>query len=287
MTAVFDRVVVADWSSAAAPSPPRESADAIWIGVSDAGGTTARYCRTRAEAETVLRELIANQPTGARLLIGFDFPMGYPAGFAARLTGSAQARAVWNWLARHIRDDGRNANNRFAVADAINWRLGGRGPFWGRPAGAGLAFLPARKEVDYAALGLNERRQVEQLVPGAQPVWKCYTTGSVGGQALVGLPLIDRLAALPGVAVWPFDPPGSPVVLAEVYPSLLRRPVRAAGDPIRDRAQVSLLSRALFRLSRDGGLQALLDAPRPPAAAEEGWILGAGHVAALEAALCA
>ena len=56
-------------------------------------------------------------------------------------------------------------------------------------------------------------------------------------------------------------------------------------DPaaIKDEAQVRLLSRALFTLSQQGQLARLFDTPA--IAREEGWILGAGHVAALEAAL--
>jgi molybdopterin-guanine dinucleotide biosynthesis protein B len=53
---------------------------------------------------------------------------------------------------------------------------------------------------------------------------------------------------------------------------------------IKDAAQVTLLARALFRLSAQGGLAPLLTPPNLPEIAEEGWILGAGHAAALLAA---
>ena len=59
----------------------------------------------------------------------------------------------------------------------------------------------------------------------------------------------------------------------------LARAVAADGAPVRDEAQVRLLSRALSRVD----LAPLLMVPE--VAREEGWILGAGHVAALEAAL--
>ena len=274
----FDSVAVVDWSAASALSPARPSADAIWIG--QAGGES-RYFRGRALAEAALRALIAQeQAAGRRLLIGFDFPFGYPAGFAARLTGVARAQAVWAWLAARIADGPDNRNNRFAVAAAINRQMGGGGPFWGCPAGLDLPGLPAVKSVDYAALGLPERRAVERQVPRAQPVWKLYTTGAAGSQALMGLPMIHRLAALPGVAVWPFEAlDGATVVLGEVYPSLLARAVAADGAPVRDEAQVRLLARALARAD----LAPMLAVP--DVAREEGWILGAGHVDALEAAL--
>lgn len=277
----FPHVAVVDWSAASQPSPAREAADAIWIGICGPDGETTQYHRTRAGAEAALTALCA---TG-RWLIGFDFPMGYPAGFAARLTGHAAASAVWHWLADQISDGPDNRNNRFAIAAAINRQFGG-GPFWGRPATLDLPDLPPRKTVDYARLGLPERRRVEQAVPRAQPVWKLFTTGSVGSQSLMGLPMIARLAARPGISVWPFHPPAR-VVLTEVYPSLLGHRITEAmaqGETIKDRAQVRLLASALWQLSHSGQLAALLaDAP-DSVRQEEGWILGAGHAAALQRA---
>jgi molybdopterin-guanine dinucleotide biosynthesis adapter protein len=277
----FDTVAIVDWSATNGPSPAKPTADAIWIGTARVTGTEAQYVRTRAEAEAHLAALMeAETRAGRRLLIGFDFPMGYPAGFAARLTGQPDPRAVWRWLADHITDDG-NRNNRFHVAAAINARLGG-GPFWGRPSSLPLAHLPERKTVDYTALALPERRAVERTVPRAQPVWKLFTTGSVGSQALMGLPMIHRLSQHPGTAVWPFDPLiGAQAVLAEVYPSLLASLVLQQ-EGIKDRAQVLLLARALHTLSAQGRLGPLLT--DIPDSAEEGWILGAGHEAALVSA---
>jgi molybdopterin-guanine dinucleotide biosynthesis protein B len=274
-------VTVVDWSAASRPTPARPSADAIWIATAEGEGPELlSYHRTRAAAEAHLATLVSQ---GGRHLIGFDFPMGYPQGMAARLTGQASAHAVHGWLAHHLRDVADNANNRWDVAAEMNRRLGRglTGPFWGRPASVALPDLPARKLADHAALGLAERRAAEGLVRSAQPVWKLYTTGSVGSQTLTGLPVIHRL----GLPVWPFDPPG-PMMVAEVYPSLLAAEVAAAMTPdgVKDALQVRLLARALWRLSARGGLGALL-AATGPAAAEEGWILGAGHVPALRAAL--
>ncbi len=284
------RVLVLDWSAAAAPSPARPSADAVWIGEAGPEGVRADYRRTRAAAMADLRARIeAALAAGARLLIGADFAFGYPAGFAAALTGQARALALWPWLAARIEDGPDNTNNRFEVADAINARFPGTGPFWGRPAGRDLPNLPARG-TDRSFRWVPERRQAERCVPAAQPVWKLYTTGAVGSQALLGIPALERLRQdFPGrIAVWPFEPISAPVVLAEVYPSLLRGPVRAAAaaGEIADRAQVRLLAAALWRLSRDGGLAALM-APAVPAAvlAEEGWILGADAGERLAAAL--
>ncbi len=280
----FDAVIVVDWSSASSPSPVRPSGNAIWIGEAGPGGEESRYCRTRTEAEAEIgRRIDRLRSAGRRVLVGFDFPQGYPAGFATRLTGVPSAQSIWAWIAKRLTDGPDNKNTRFQLADGINARFGGRGPFWGRPGQYDLPHLPARKHVDYPALGLAERRTVETLVPRAQPVWKLYTTGSVGAQALTGMPVIHRLSQRPDTSVWPFEGPDRPVVLAEVYPSLLAAEVRADPGPITDETQVRLLSRALLRASKRGQLAQMLDVPG--IAREEGWILGAGHVASLREVL--
>ena len=159
------------------------------------------------------------------MLAGFDFPFGYPRGLAEALTGRADGLALWALLAAQVRDAPDNANNRFAVAAALNARLGG-GPFWGRPSGMPLPDLPERRR----AHAFPEGRLVEQRVRSAHSPWKLYTAGSVGGQMLTGLPALERLRRDPrlaGIAVWPFETgltlPEAPIVLAEVYPSLLAR----------------------------------------------------------------
>lgn len=283
----FDRVIIADWSAANVPSPLRPSPDAIWLGLADKDGLhPPHYHRTRASAEAMLRgQITAAQAAGQRLLIGCDFPFGYPQGFALALTGSAKARAIWDYLAAHIRDGADNANNRFDLANAINARFG-NGPFWGRPAAHVLPHLPARKAVDYTGLPFAERRVIEQHIPRAQPVWKLFTTGSVGSQSLMGLPMIARLAQMDGVSVWPFDQDLTDVVLAEVYPSLLDPVVAqrmAAGGQIKDAVQVQVLAAALLAQA-PAVWQEMLALP-DPAAREEGWILGWGFAPRLMGAL--
>ena len=63
---------------------------------------------------------------GRRLLIGFDFPFGYPAGTAARLGLRGLAwRNLWQTLEDRIADGKDNRNNRFDVAESLN-----RGDDW-------------------------------------------------------------------------------------------------------------------------------------------------------------
>ncbi len=283
----FDTVIVVDWSASAAPSPARPSPDAIWIGVASARGEFTTYHRTRAAAECAVAAILdAEAQAGRRVLAGFDFPFGYPHGFAEMLTGTPGAAAVWHWLADHISDDANNRNTRFALAAAINRRFPAPGPFWGRPRSQPHPDLSETKPTAYSTPA--ERRRVEKVVPRAQPVWKLFTTGSVGSQALTGLPMIARLSQRPGTTVWPFAAPDGPLVLAEVYPSLLDAEVRAAGHPgsIKDELQVRLLARAMHHLAQTGGLDQLLaDVPDWPGRADEGWILGAGQTETLRGAL--
>ena len=282
----FDRVIVVDWSGRAAPSPRRESKDAIWIGQCDSAGESQSYHRTRTEAEAFLHAQLAE---GGRQLVGFDFPMGYPSGFAERLTGTASARALHGWLARRINDGPDNLNNRFEIAAAINQALGGAGPFWGCPKGRPRPYLPSLKTVDYIALGLAEKRRVERENPRAKPVWQLLGAGSVGSQALLGIPVVHRLARAFGAAIWPFEPL-SALTFAEVYPSdayaarlWAALDTETGPDALLTRAESDLMAIEEQLAEVTDRLAPLLAVP--PEAAEEGWILGAGQADLLAGAL--
>lgn len=286
----FDRVIVADWSAANMPTSPTNLANSIWLGCHDAEGGAEWHHRTRATAESQLITLIDTaQAAGQRLLIGCDFAFAYPKGFAARLIGKPDPRGLWRWLDDAITDHPTNKNNRFDVAAQINAAFPeGPGPFWSHPINQHYGGLPFKKlGIDYAALGIAEFRAAEAAAKGAKSPFMLFNPGSVGSQSLLGLPMIHRLAARPGVAVWPFDDiTDAPIVLAEVYPSLIAGPVAIEANGFtcsRDQAQVRLLSRALWRLSLAERLSPLLRAP--PIAAEEGWILGANDPALLAEAL--
>ncbi|MGY6645104.1 MAG: molybdopterin-binding protein [Salinarimonas sp.] len=280
----FDRVVIVDWSASARRMPARPRADAIWIGISDmAGDREPLYCRSRAEAMATIEALCEEAlATGERLLIGFDFPLGYPRGLAEALTGRAEALALWEWLAGQINDGDDNANNRFDIAAAINRRFPGIGPFWGRPASRALPDLPERGLLRDGH-GLPERRLVEERVPRAQPCWKLFTTGSVGSQALLGIPRLQTLRErfADALTVWPFEKRDAPITLAEIYPSLLdgavNRVLARDPDAIKDAVQVRLLAATLMAHARDA-LPAAMRATDASEAVlrEEGWILGVG-----------
>ncbi|WP_319823968.1 molybdopterin-binding protein [Thalassovita sp.] len=276
----FDRVAILDWSAA---STPKTGADSVWLALAGAGGVTTSNPPTRGEAEAELKATIqASLDAGERLLLGCDFSLGFPVGFAERLTGQGRAQAVWEWLAQHVHDGDDNRHSLREVAGRINQLFPDQGPFWGNGAKNEVAHLSRTKPARSATL--NEFRLTEKearaLKLSPKSCWQLAGAGAVGAQTLVGLPMLSRFRQAFGrhMAVWPFQNPDAPIVVAEVYPSMLTAEVAAlqAGQPgmIKDEAQVRVLASALLSLSEGGELDALFQDDLPVVAREEGWILG-------------
>ena len=308
---LFHTHIVVDWSARSKPSPAKPTKDSIWWAVGpprpEAVSSWRRrdYARTRHEAlDRTSPKLIADElDAGRRVLVGFDFPFGYPAGVARHLTGRASALALRDWLAARIEDAPDNANNRYDVAAAINAAYPGLGPFWGRPSTWDYPTIPVKASArTHGEAHPAERRIADHRAMGAKTVWQLAYAGSVGSQMLLGLPALKRLATDPRIggraAIWPFQTglrtPEAPAVIAEVYPSLLREEVRARrrDGEILDAAQVRVNADAFARLDAAGGLAPLFAAAPGLSAAErrlieteEAWILGLGHEEALKRAL--
>jgi len=280
MTA-FDTFVVVDWS-AGKRAPKRPSKDAIWIGIVQAGAELDPiYCRSRIEAEAWLSEFIADEAkAGRRVLIGFDFPFGYPSGFVRQVTGSDDPLIFWDWLESRITDTEAGENNRFEVAETLNRCFEGPGPFWGKP------FEGRWPEVPYRKAGITyrehaERRQADLAAKTSSSCFQLFFNPTVGSQILMGLPMLSRLRRRHGVKVWPFENWSvAGTVLVEIWPGLIEAAVKELGtDEIRDSAQVRLLARAMAGLSAELLSAMLTDIG--DAASEEAWILGAGRNAEL------
>jgi hypothetical protein len=307
---LFDAYVFVDWSGRNAPSPARPQPDTIWVAEYARGDAAPceTYCPTRQTAtDYVFGVLCRHVLAGRRILVGFDFPYGYPAGLAAALGLDSQQPAwlaTWTELTERIRDAPDNRSNRFQVAADLNARLGDAtpGPFWGCPAAARAATLrPTSPGFDYPLDGgrtLARLRLADRRVPGVQEVWKLMGAGSVGSQALLGIPRVHWLRQHPDLRavsrVWPFEtgftpspaPAAGPFILhAEVWPGILPADEVAAeiaiSGAIRDQAQVRLLCRWAADLDAVGQLGRHFDRPDDLQAAalgpildEEGWILG-------------
>ena len=299
MPRLFSAYVIVDWSAAAKPTT---GADSIWIGVLKRDirfrmAFESFNPSTRAEAETRLNAILDDRKKrGERVLLGFDFPLGFPRGFSAALSlpGDEPWRAVWDQLNKMVKDKHDNLNNRFGVGSEINRRMtGGPFPFWGCPPKDTLTTLQPKRSRQHGEGDLPEFRHADLAAKGAASIWKLYYNGSVGGQAILGIPFVRRqkLNRGDGLRAWPFetgfkalteaDLDGVEVVVAEVYPSLLK-PAVAPGE-IKDLAQVRTTAEHFARLDEAGKLGAVFAAPKGTdaqviidAEREEGWILGAG-----------
>ncbi len=294
---IFDACIIVDWSAAARPV---QGADSIWISCLErrSDGVVPVLLAnppTRAEAVARLADLLSDLISRDRVtLVGFDFAFGYPQGFAGRLRADAPDwRAVWKELAARIRDEDDNANNRFAVAAALNEKLSGRPfPFWGCPAGAETAQLTARKPDGYGD-DLAEYRLTDRVTHGPKSVWQLAYAGSVGSQSLLGIARLFQLRHHPWLAdvtrIWPFETglgslsrpgPGEwRVLIAEVYPSMLA--TAPAHGEVRDARQVQALAAHFADADAQGRLAPLFAGPadltaeqRRAVEREEGWTLG-------------
>lgn len=291
----FDAYVMVDWS---ASSKPKTGPDSIWwVAQEWVDGALvsqgARNPSTRALAEHELRSYLrAAVAAGKSVLGGFDFPYGYPGGFARALgLRGAPWRATWERVSSLIRDEqARGENNRFLVAGQLNQNLGRSGPFWGHPAGRVVPGLTPTKPPPHPLL--PEFRVTERATRGPKSAWQLSGAGSVGGQVLLGLPTLLRLigdeALAPVSQVWPFETgPLLPerkqgearIVHAEIYPSLL--PVHPAPGQVKDEAQVIGLARWFAEKDASEELPDYFGAPwrrssseRSRILEEEGWILG-------------
>lgn len=297
---LFDSYVMVDWS---ARSKPAIGKDSIWIasGHRDQGDLlpiSAANPATRHIAAAQLRaELTAAVRDGRRVLVGCDFSYGYPRGFAGRLgLGASRWGAVWRHLSEAIDDDEGNANNRFEVAADLNRRCAvAGGPFWGHD-GKDYGQHLSRYGTDWTTCELPRLRLTEAAM-GPQTVqesWKLFGAGSVGSQALLGIPRVSRLRWDKELAahsvVWPFETgfsserllAGGPLIVhVEIWPGLL-------GDldvrgRVPDQAQVEEMVRRLADVDDRGRLRQWFEPPASLSAddltscvAEEGWIFGTG-----------
>lgn len=296
----FDAYWMIDWS---ANSKPKGGNDSIWCAQAhwqeDALCITSTNFRTRDALAEQLHTLLGGEFRDARVLIGFDFPFGFPRGFAGALghRGAAQDawRTIWTHLERHTRDDQRNANNRFDVAAAINAQVtGGFGPFYGHPwKGEIRSNNLSKNQVGFfvypretlCGTQLAREREVDRRAKTSSTPWFLYGGGNtVGSQALVGIPRVARLRAQHGDArIWPFEtgarlPSRSEarVVLAEIYPSLFYTRDKSKSG-VHDLEQVVATARAVAAHDASGTVEELFAAPGSDEGVlhEEGWILGA------------
>ena len=294
---LFDAYLMVDWS---ANSEPKSGADSVWYCLLEPVEDRLLTInpRTRQHAfEEIQEQLVDLVGRGRRALIGFDFPYGFPQGTGERLgfSGAPAWRVMWDELSLLIEDGADNRNNRFAVAADVNGGMTtGPAPFWGCPPNQSGPFLHATKPKPWPD-EIPQFRWADRAVTGLKSMWQLYGAGSVGSQALLGIPRLAALRDDPALRavshVWPFEsggvappvpPSGTPFLLhAEIYPSLVPP---SPFEAVKDAAQVRALAEHFARQDDEGDLGALFElsalSPELQQAAigEEGWILGARAV---------
>lgn len=292
MARLFDAYAMVDWSAAGSP---KLGADSIWYAIVTADGRPHKLenVATRAAATEKLCAVFSEMlDAGLRILAGFDFPFGFPAGTAARLgLEGTPWRALWQTLSESLVDGADNANNRFDVAESLNRRLSGEAfPFWGNVREEDRPYLRRRGRRAHGPNDLRERRFCDRRLPRTQPVWKLAGVGAAGSQALTGIPRVLQIRSDPRLVsrteIWPFETglrfdSRAKLVLAEIYPSQI------TAEPIpnypKDAAQVVAMAGHLAaRDARESleilffGDPSLTDPERRIVEREEAWILGAG-----------
>jgi hypothetical protein len=296
MSRLFQAYVAVDWSAAAKPVT---GPDSIWIGVFKRNvrfhlAFEAHNPATRADAlkqlSAILDDLARKRE---RTLVGFDFPFGFPRGTAAALKlGDPAWRAMMDFLSKEVKDKPDNANNRFQVGAKMNRLMTGEAfPFWGCPARDEQTMLSAKRPREHREGDLPEFRYADAALKGASSIWKLYYQGSVGGQAMTGIPVLAQLKKARGDAlkIWPYETGWKPltianlegveIVAAEVYPSV--QPVKPTAGQAKDEAQVQACVERWAALDEKGKLAALFgpakeDPRREMIEQEEGWTLEAG-----------
>ena len=295
MSRLFNAYVVVRWSAASKASA---GADSVQIGlvrrdVRFRNAYEAHAAPTRAEGEKRLVSLLDDLgKRGEKALLALDFPLGFPRGLAAGLKLQGEPwQAVWTQLDKMVKDKADNTNNRFGVGAEINRRLtGGPFPFWGCPPRDALTTIQPKRQREHGDGDLPERRLTEERAKGAPSIWKLYYNGSIGGHAILGIPMVRRLKQKYGAAmqVWPFetgwrtlapaDLDGVKIIAAEVFTG--QAETKAATGETKDQAELRAAAEQLARLDETGKLAALFDRPKglqdaeaEVARGEEGWIL--------------
>ncbi|MEM1086419.1 MAG: hypothetical protein AAGH90_01720 [Pseudomonadota bacterium] len=302
MPRLFDAYIIVDWS---ASSKPKTGKDSIWVGIRARDARlkfqfTSVNPKTRLDARTFIRDMAKKLiARGDKVLIGFDFALGYPAGTAQAAGLTIDGQAPWAAMHAHLsskvkeKDD--NSNARFALAAGLNYALTkGPHPFWGVPKTQAVSTLAMKKGDFASARSLSEHREAERWVKAnfkATPksVWQLMGAGSVGSQALLGIPSVQYLKReIEGAQIWPFETgfraldeealDGVTCVLSEVYPSTLK--VTPKSGETLDQAQVRTLAEHLETLDSAGKLGARFGPPNSldtgkidQIEREEGWIL--------------
>lgn len=305
MARLFDAYIIAKWTAAEGKKFGEQT---LWIGVAKRDVRFRLYTEThnvgtRAEGEALLESLLAeHRKRGDRVLVGFDFDFGFPAGTSALLKLEGRPwDAMGKFLSSNVVDKADNTNNRYQVAAKMNRLMTDQPwPFWGAPASQAQRWLTSTKPPEGSGSDIPEYRLTEQaarqLKLPAHSVWQMHGAGAIGGLTLVGVPMLRRLLDKLGTsaAIWPFgtgwrelgedDVAPLSALVVEVWPAMFKATRQVSAEGVKEfktQAEVRAAAEAIAIMDDEGKLQKSF---APPASAtpemidkvenEEGWILG-------------
>lgn len=260
MTGTFDLAIGIDYSGAETPegrlpglqlygAPAGREAEAV-------RPEDGRHWSRRALAQW-LRERILS---GRRVVIGIDHGFSFPASYFRRL-GLTDWPAFLDDFAAHWPTDRAGVT----VRDVRDGRAIG--------AAGGVRDRTGRHD---------EFRLCERWTASAKSVFQFDVQGSVASSTHAGLPWLRwlRRECGPRLFWWPFDgwtPPDGVSVIAEAYPTLVRRRY-ARADRTADAQDAYAVAQWLRDMDDRRAMHRYWDPPLVPServtAAMEGWILG-------------
>jgi hypothetical protein len=185
------RLVAVDWSG-----DRNNDRRKIWLAEANRHGLT-RLENGRGRLD-LARLVIDESKRDHRLIIGFDFAFSFPRWFCEGIDAN-HAVDVW---AR-------------AALEGEAWLRSCAAPFWGRPG--------TRCPQEGRRFRTTEEDLARSLGIRPKSVFQVGGAGAVGTGSIRGMPILKLLHEA-GFAVWPFDPPGRPLVV-EIYPRALTGPV--------------------------------------------------------------
>jgi hypothetical protein len=200
-----------DWSGRSGP----EQRQALWLAeVIDGELVRLEGGRTRAE---LIDLLLAEADHDPNLVVGFDFAFSLPAWYLQERQFTP--RQLWALLA----DEALTPTMR--QLGLARWMNSPELPFWT----TGEAHARLRPQQRF------RRTERDLRVPGSQPksVFQLVGAGQVGRGSLYGMQALHLLGGA-GFYIWPFDRPGSPLVV-EIFPRILTGPVRKNDPSERER----------------------------------------------------
>lgn len=185
------RVIAIDWSGNKNLSQQKKK---IWL--AEADGKSLIRLSNGLSREKLIDDLVDSIKPNAQVVVGFDFAFSFPSWFVTK-HGCSSVPEFWSIVEQK----------------AERWLHDLEHPFWGKNA----------KRPN--GLELFRRTELQLQGKGHRPtsVFQIVGASQVGCGSLRGMPVLSRLRKA-GFSIWPFDPPGYPLVV-EIYPRLLTGPV--------------------------------------------------------------